>query len=217
MGGWSGVSAGKRLQQKQATPVAKATGSTAAAAVTASRKSSRSCGKDRRREPIESDVFHAIVGHYVGCGWDAEAYSRPPGAASRRALAAATSQKAGSATEIARSAGKYAQTELPLCSDGGWTAKAPPEPEEPPQPDQPPEDELDDPELDDDPDGDDLGEELPKHDPNLPRLYAHGDPDPRPIKSWLIKGLIPARRARAGCRASGVPARRSSSSISRPL
>ena len=39
---------------------------------------------------------------------------------------------------------------------------------------------------------DDLGEELPKHDPDLPRLYAHGDPDARPIKSWLIKGLIPA-------------------------
>src|SRR5262249_58113011 len=87
--------------------------------------------------------------------------------------------------------GKYAQTELRLGDSGGWTAKAPPEPEESPQPDHPPEDEPEDRELDDDHD-DDLGEELPKHDPNLPRLYAHGDPDARPIQSWLIKGLIPA-------------------------
>ena len=25
----------------------------------------------------------------------------------------------------------------------------------------------------------------------LPPLYAHGDPDPRPLKSWLVKHLIP--------------------------
>ena len=138
-----------------------------------------------------SDVFHAIVGHYVGCGWDlkrilAHLEQHPEGIGSRYLAEGRLGD------EIARSAGKYAQTELPLGGNGGWTAKAPPEPEEPPQPDQPPEDEPDDPELDDDPDGDDLGEELPKHDPNLPRLYAHGDPDARPIKSWLIKGLIPA-------------------------
>ena len=41
-----------------------------------------------------------------------------------------------------------------------------------------------------------MTEELPKQDPNLPPLYAHGDPDPRPLKSWLIKHLIPAMRAR---------------------
>ena len=138
-----------------------------------------------------SDVFHAIVGHYVGCDWDlkrilAHLEQHPEGIGSRYLAEGRLGD------EIARSAGKYAQTELPLGGNGGWTAKAPPEPEEPPQPDQPPEDEPDDPELDDDPDGDDLGEELPKHDPNLPRLYAHGDPDARPIKSWLIKGLIPA-------------------------
>jgi AAA domain len=138
-----------------------------------------------------SDVFHAIVGHYVGCGWDlkrilAHLEQHPEGIGSRYLAEGRLGD------EIARSAGKYAQTELPLGGNGGWTAKAPPHPEVPPQPDQPPEDELDDPELDDDRDDDDLGEELPKHDPNLPRLYAHGDPDARPIKSWLIKGLIPA-------------------------
>jgi hypothetical protein len=110
-----------------------------------------------------SDVFHAIVGHYVGCGWDlkrilAHLEQHPEGIGSRYLAEGRLGD------EIARSAGKY-QTKLPLGGNGGWTAKAPPEPEEPPQPDQPPEDEPDDPELDDDPDGDDLGEELPKHDP----------------------------------------------------
>ena len=56
---------------------------------------------------------------------------------------------------------------------------------------------LEDPELlDDDPDlldGEDLDEtEDPKPAPDLPPMYAHGDPDPRPLKSWLVKGLIPA-------------------------
>jgi AAA domain len=137
-----------------------------------------------------SDVFHAIVGHYVGCGWDlkrilAHLEQHPEGIGSRYLAEGRLGD------EITRSAGKYAQTELPLGGNGGWTAKAPPGPEEPPQPDHPPEDEPEDRELDDDHD-DDLGEELPKHDPNLPQLYAHGDPDPRPIKSWLIKALIPA-------------------------
>ena len=26
--------------------------------------------------------------------------------------------------------------------------------------------------------------------PELPPMYAHGDPDPRPIKAWAIKGLL---------------------------
>jgi AAA domain len=136
-----------------------------------------------------SDVFHAIVGHYVGCGWDqkrilAHLKQHLEGIGSRYLAEGRLGD------EIARSAGKFAQTELPLGGSGGWTAKALPEPEEPPQPDQPPEDEPDDLGLDDDPDGDDL-EELPKHDPNLPRLYAHGDQDARPLKAWLVKGLIP--------------------------
>ena len=29
-------------------------------------------------------------------------------------------------------------------------------------------------------------------DPKLPPLYAHGDTDPRPLKAWLIKRLMPA-------------------------
>src|SRR5262249_48381756 len=137
-----------------------------------------------------SDVFHTVIGHYLGCGWTAEQIlvhlQQFPQGISERYLREDRLHR-----EIARSAGKYAQTELPLGGNGGWTAKAPPEPEDAPQPDQPSEDEHEDPELDDDHD-DDLGEGLSKHDPSLPRLYAHGDPDPRPIKSCLIKGLIPA-------------------------
>ncbi len=32
----------------------------------------------------------------------------------------------------------------------------------------------------------------PQADPKLPPLYAHGDADPRPLKPWLIKQLMPA-------------------------
>ena len=31
-----------------------------------------------------------------------------------------------------------------------------------------------------------------EQDPKLPPLYAHGDADPRPLKAWLIKRLMPA-------------------------
>ena len=31
-----------------------------------------------------------------------------------------------------------------------------------------------------------------EQDPKLPPLYAHGDTDPRPLKAWLIKRLMPA-------------------------
>src|SRR5262245_4286608 len=65
-----------------------------------------------------------------------------------------------------------------------WTGKIIIAPDEP-------DPELDDALDDDDLDDEDLDEEAPQHDPNLPRLYAHGDPDPRPLKSWLIKHLMP--------------------------
>ena len=49
-----------------------------------------------------------------------------------------------------------------------------------------------DPELDDD--ELDLDDELEpsKSDSGLPPMYCYGDPDPRPIKSWAIKRLMPA-------------------------
>ena len=64
-------------------------------------------GEDR------SDLFHTIVGHILGCGWDAEQIAAhlqqfPT------ALAAATSRRIGCTSEIARSAGKFKGAELPL-------------------------------------------------------------------------------------------------------
>ena len=47
---------------------------------------------------------------------------------------------------------------------------------------------------DDEDDEDDLDEleEKPQQDPKLPPLYSHGDTDPRPLKPWLLKPLMPA-------------------------
>jgi len=141
-----------------------------------------------------SDLFHTIVGHYVGVGWDEEQIfqhlqEHPRGIGERYLREDRLRQ------EIARSAAKFAKPELQLSGNDSWTNgwEAPPKQEKQPQkePDDadPDLDEDDDPELDED---DDLGEEPPKQDPDLPPLYAHGDADPRPIKSWLIKHLIPA-------------------------
>jgi AAA domain len=145
-----------------------------------------------------SDVFHTVVGHYVGCGWGVEQIfahlqQHPEGIGGRYL---AEDRLHG---EIARSASKYNGGALPLFESAGWAgngwdAKAPqqPEPElkeEPPQPQSEP-DEAD-PEPDEDEDLEDLDEEPPEQDSDLPPLHAHGDPDPRPIKAWLIKHLIP--------------------------
>jgi hypothetical protein len=138
-----------------------------------------------------SNLFHTVVGHYVGCGWDVEQIfehlqKHPQGIAARYLHEDRLRQ------EIARSAAKFANQELPLSSSNGWTTgwESPPKPEEsrPKQEEQlHPELEDDDPELEDD---DDLDEE-PGQNPELPLLHAHGDPDPRPIKAWLIKHLLP--------------------------
>jgi hypothetical protein len=147
-----------------------------------------------------SDLFHTIVGHYVGCGWRPERIlvhlqQYPDGIGKRYSGEDRLGQ------EVHRSAGKYAKAEpeLPL-SDGniGWTAREMPEPEAPaqekkprpwidPKPHQPDPDIIED--EDDVVDDEDPGE--PGPDPNLPQLYAHGDADDRPLRAWLIKHLIP--------------------------
>jgi AAA domain-containing protein len=134
-----------------------------------------------------SDVFHTIVGHYIGCGWDVDRIfehlqEHPQGIGSRY-LAEDRLRR-----EIERSAEKFTKAELPL-----FETKAPPEQEplkqEEPEPADP--DLLDD-DVDDDLDSeeDELDDEE-QQDPNLPRLHAHGELDPRPLKAWLVKGLIP--------------------------
>jgi AAA domain-containing protein len=150
-----------------------------------------------------SDVFHTIIGHYLGCGWQSERIVEhlqkyPDGIASRYIREDRLIQ------EVRRSAGKYvnAEPELPLSENGGWTgwkaeaalsqtapAPAQEEPELGP--------EEDDAELENDVgdenfnDDDKLEDELPQCDPNLPRLYGPHAPDDRQLKSWVIKGLIP--------------------------
>ena len=96
-----------------------------------------------------SDVFHSIVGHYVGCGWSVEQILEhlqqfPEGIGGRYLAEHRLHQ------EIARSAGKYAQCALPLfIGNGGWVngreAKVP-QPKIPEQPSAEPEPDL--PELD---------------------------------------------------------------------
>jgi hypothetical protein len=51
--------------------------------------------------------------------------------------------------------------------------------------DQPPDEEGDE----DEPEGADVEDNQP--DRKLPQLFAHGDPDPRPVRSWLVKRLFP--------------------------
>ena len=171
-----------------------------------------------------SAVFHAIIGHLSGCGWDAERIFEHVGQFPD-GIGAKYIAEGRLMAEIARSLGKYQAGKLPLFSDGGWVngwkakqpEKAPAEePElEEPQPSKvgvkscssigeevftrsfdarvvEPEQDARVVEPDDDLDEELEDEDLPPADPNLPPLYAHGDPDPRPIKAWLIKHLIPA-------------------------
>jgi hypothetical protein len=176
-----------------------------------------------------SAVFHAIVGHLMGCGWDAgriyERLAQYPNGIGAKYIA-----EGRLTSEIDRSLKKFQAKQLPLSSgNGGWVnsreAKVPPQPDpeleddaeldensgappwedsEPPEDDSEPrsaepDPELDDPELEDDPEFDpnydpelDDDDETPAADLKLPPLFAHGDPDSRPIKAWLIKHLIPA-------------------------
>jgi hypothetical protein len=137
-----------------------------------------------------SDLFHTIVGHYVGCGWSVEQIFRHlqqfPHGIGERYL-----REDRLHNEIARSAGKFAAIKLPssdVAWSNGWEAKAPPKP-----------DEDEDPELEQEPD-DDLDDDNQLNEDinpdqhwrsDLPPMYCHGDPDPRPIKSWAIKHLMP--------------------------
>jgi AAA domain len=164
-------------------------------------------------EANRSELFHTIVGHYLGCGWNVEQIYEhlqqfPDGIGSKYLAEGRLSR------EIVRSAEKFGAASLPMFDANGWTsgweAKAPqPEPKpaekeieekltpEPEQVDKeieedveeelPPESESelgDDDELDED--------EPPQQQLDLPVLHAHGETDPRPLKSWLVKHLIPA-------------------------
>ena len=162
-----------------------------------------------------SDVFHTVIGHYLGCGWTAEQIlahlQQFPQGISERYLREDRLHR-----EIARSASKYAAADLPLSAGwvDGWEVKAPLQPEPGVQPGDPELEEPLEPELQDELDD----EEPPEQQPDLPPMYAHGDPDPRPLKSWLVKHLRPVGRrqdvcgvrpgGRAGDRSAGSGLRR---------
>src|SRR5262245_5300474 len=134
-----------------------------------------------------SDVFHAIVGHYVGCGWQVdrifEHFQQYPQGVGERYIAEDRLRQ-----EIERSASKYAKTELPLFDN--WKAKAPPEPAKPePEPEEQPEDVEND-DLGEDEAGDDDDQEL-QDDPRLPKLCRPNDRNDQSLKRWLIKNLLP--------------------------
>jgi hypothetical protein len=103
-----------------------------------------------------SDLFHAIVGHYLGCGWTEDQIvdhlSRFPDGIAERYM-----REERLPGEVARSISRYAPA-LPqptqVRSGNGH---------------------------DSEPAADE------------PQLHAHGDPDPRPSQSWLLKNLLPER------------------------
>ena len=136
-----------------------------------------------------SNLFHTVVGHYVGCGWDVERIlahlQQYPDGIGARYLHEDRLHR-----EIARSAGKFKAVEPPspdVTWANGFEAKAPPQPKE-----EDPDEDLD-PDLEEDIE-DDLEEdrEPRQRRSDLPPMYCYGDPDPRPIKSWAIKRLMPA-------------------------
>ena len=149
-------------------------------------------------EANRSELFHTIIGHYFGCGWDQEKIFEhlqqfPDGIGGRYL---SENRLRG---EISRSAGKYGAVELPWSGESGWTdgggqqakaAPAPqPEPVQPPPPPPPPPP-ASDPELVDELE-DDEKDEPEQFD--LPQLFVHGSPDPRPLTTWLVKHILPAR------------------------
>ena len=150
-----------------------------------------------------SDMFHMVVGHYLGCGLSVEQIDEhlqqfPDGIAGRYFGEGRLSR------EIARSAGKYNDRVLPLFDVNGGKTPAigvdtpsremPSQEVDTPEFEPPISPEIPSPDSDDEDVEDDLDEleEKPRQDPKLPPLYSHGDIDPRPLKAWLIKRLMPA-------------------------
>jgi hypothetical protein len=152
-----------------------------------------------------SDLFHAIVGHYSACGWSgdqiAEHFEQFPDGISGRYQAEGRLRG-----EINRCLTKWEaqRTAQQQFSVGAWSTSwqeiADLKPEVSPQPAADPELAHDEPDQEHpeaspeeadreeaDPDAADSEEASP---PLLPPIYCHGDPDPRPLTSWLVKNLL---------------------------
>ena len=169
-----------------------------------------------------SDVFHGIVGHYVGCGWSVEQIAEhlqqfPDGIGSRYL------SEHRLHNEIVRSAGKYAQRALPLFNGNGgwvnsWEAKTPhPKvPEQPPAAPEPepqlPKPDDDDPELNDDAEDDDEDTvdiaddddvDAPASDPTLPLVACTRRRRLAATKELVGQAPDSSRRVRVALRTMG--------------
>ena len=151
-------------------------------------------------EANRSELFHTIIGHYLGCGWDQEKIFEH-----LQQFRDGIGGRYLSESRLRRWSGESVWTD-----GGGQPMEAAPTPQ--PQPVQPPpppppqspaepEDlELEDDELndtgdntDDNPEEDaDLDEDEPEQS-GLPQLFVHGGADPRPSTTWLVKHILPAR------------------------
>jgi hypothetical protein len=147
-------------------------------------------------QSIRSGVFHTIVGHLLGCGWDAERISErlaqyPDGIGSKY-IAEGRLRR-----EVDRSLKRFQGEQLPLSGgNGGWVNGWEAKPELLPSSAEP-DPELDDPELEEDELDPDYDPELaddddvaPAINSGLPPLRKLGD-QAGPLKTWLIKGLLP--------------------------
>src|SRR5262249_10806056 len=155
-------------------------------------------------QSIRSEVFHIVVGHYHGCGWTPEQIfahlEQFPDGVGGRYLA--EGRLSGEIERSLQRLKEHSQRQQQFGPDRTWTSdwkvrsargrepssnsEPPPweEPEPAPEPKLEPEPE---PELEPEP------EPEPELEPELelPPMYRHGIPDPRPLRSWLIKGLMP--------------------------
>ena len=142
-------------------------------------------------QSIRSELFHVVVGHYHGCGWTVEQIyehlAQYPDGVGGRYLA--EGRLSGEIERSLQRLQEYSRRQQQIGPDrtwtGDWEVRSTPEtesePESEPAPEAEPELELElEPDLE--PDVEPV--------PDLPPMYRHGDPDPRPLKSWLVKRLM---------------------------
>src|SRR6516225_1335749 len=146
---------------------------------TALMQSSRLCGKAPLPAPTAATLFTPSSGTISAA---AGALSRlwPCSSSIPTASADAISPKVDS---LAKSS---AVQQPELWSTTDWKQKSEPhKPESEPEPE---------PELEEDPPiaEPELEEDPAVAEPGLPPMFAHGDPDPRPVKRWTIRKLMPA-------------------------
>jgi hypothetical protein len=136
-----------------------------------------------------SDLFHAIVGHYWAVGWNSDQIAKhfekyPDGLADKFIFQGRLLTEIGRCLDKWQAHRRAQELETSSWTSGGWQSPEPPqvpaEPEESALAAEPEPAELDPDET----------KELGSGEPQLPPMYCHGDPDPRPLTAWLIKDLL---------------------------